>query len=342
VGEPLPSVAGAVRHLVAVQSQDYAGAKWALAQRTAGVDDADIDRAFDAGEVIRTHVLRPTWHFVAPEDLRWLMALTGARIRRGVATRHRFLEIDDDVTARALGAFERAIARDGPRTRNELATELAGVGIEGVVARLVHLLMLGEIEGVLCSGPRRGKAQTYALLEQRVPPGRPRPRDEAVAELAGRYVAGHGPAQAVDLAWWAGLGVGEARRGLEAAEPALEREVIDGRTFWFAPAPTPASAPSIHLLPNYDELYVAFRDRRDALDPAMPAPGRIADAIFDHVIVRDGLVIGRWRRVLGTRAVSVHLEPLVPLDSPDRDRLQQAVERYGIFLGRPTRVVGLD
>jgi DNA glycosylase AlkZ-like len=338
----LPSAADAVRHLVAVQSQDYPGAKWALAQRAAGLGEKDIDRVFDAGEMIRTHVLRPTWHFVAPEDVRWLLALTGPRIRRGVAARHRFLEIDDDIATRALATFERTIAREGPRTRDELAAALAQVGIEAVVARLVHLLMLGEIEGLLCSGPRRGKAQTYALLEQRVPPSRTRSRDEAVAELAGRYVAGHGPAQAGDLAWWAGLGVGEARRGLEAALPALEREVIDGRTFWFASGPTPASAPSIHLLPNYDELYVAFRDRREALDPAMPAPGRIAEAIFDHVIVRDGLVIGRWRRVVGRRSLALRLEPLVDLDSADRNRLSAAVERYGAFLGQPIEVVGLD
>jgi len=335
-------VAGAVRHLVAVQAQDYAGAKWALAQRTHGVTNEDIDRAFDAGEIVRTHVLRPTWHFVVPEDLRWLIELTGPRIRRGVAARHRFLEIDDELATRALRTFERAIATLGPRTRDELAGDLADVGIAAPAGRLVHLLMLGEVESVLCSGPRRGNAQTYALLDTRVPPSADRSRDEAIAELARRYVAGHGPAQALDLAWWAGLGVGEARRGLEAASPSLEHEDSGGRTMWFAPGAGLPNARSLHLLPNYDELYVAFADRRDALDPDLPTPGRIADAIFDHVIVRDGRIVGRWRRANRPGRLRVTLEPLVDLDSDERQRLAAAVDRYAAFLGRPVEATGLD
>lgn len=202
--------------------------------------------------------------------------------------------------------------------------------------------MLGEIESILCSGPRRGTAQTYALLDARVPPGAGRSREEAVAELARRYVAGHGPAQAQDLAWWAGLGVGEARRGLDAASPSLEHEDSGGRTMWFAPGAGLPDAPSVHLLPNYDELYVAFADRRDALDPHLPTPGRIAEAIFDHVIARDGRIVGRWRRTNRSGRIGVALEPLVDVDAEERRRLAAAVDRYAAFLGRPIEVTGLD
>ena len=331
-----------MRHLLAVQSQDYSGAKWALGQRLVAVTDADLDRAFDAGEILRTHVLRPTLHFVAPEDLRWLIDLTGPRIRRGVAARHRFLEIDDEIATRALRTFEQSIERLGPRTRDELSADLAAVGIEAREGRIVHLLLLAEIGKLLCSGPRRGTAQTWALLDARVPATPARSPEEALGELARRYVAGHGPAQAGDLAWWAGLGVGEARRGLEAARPSLERGEVGGRTMWSVAGSGPRPAPTMHLLPNYDELYVAFADRRDALDADMPTPGRIADAIFDHVIVRDGLIVGRWRRTNRSGRIGVTLEPLVTLDGSQRERLAGTVDRYAAFLGRPVHVTGLD
>jgi hypothetical protein len=334
------------RSLVAVQSQDYPGATWALAQRLDGWTQATIDRAFDAGELIRTHVLRPTWHFVTPEDLRWLLALTGPRLRRGDAHRQRALEIDDALVARSARLFEGAIAKAGPRTRAELRDTLAAAGIEADAGRLGHLIFHAELDALLCSGPRRGSAQTYALVDEWVPPSRARQRDEALAELAGRYVASHGPAQDIDLAWWSGLSLTDARRGLAAADASLERETIDGRTFWFASGAgnvkSAATEPSMHLLPNYDELLVAFRDRTDGLHPDLPVPSRTAQEILNHVIVRDGLVVGRWWRPTATTRSGVRLEPKVDLDDGDRRRLAAAVERYATFLGRALEATGLD
>jgi hypothetical protein len=333
-----------VRSLVAVQSQDYPGATWALAHRLDGWTQAAIDAAFDAGELIRTHVLRPTWHFVAPDDLRWLLALTGPRRIRGAAHRHRALDIDARLATRSIGVFERTIATSGPRTRQELRAALADIGIETDTGRLAHLIIWAEAEAVLCSGPRRGPAHTYALVDERVPPAPDRAADEALAEIAARYVAGHGPAQDVDLAWWSGLNVGEARRGLAAAASDLEREVLEGRTFWSAPVPrTPRrSGPRLHLLPNFDELLVAFRDRSDAIDPGLPAAARTPEAIFSNVLARDGQVVGRWRRSPATAPKAVVVEPLVPLDPGDREALAGAVERYAAYLERPLEMTGLD
>lgn len=332
-----------VRHFLAVQSQDYLGAAWAVSQRLDGATSAEIDRAFDAGELIRTHVLRPTWHFVAPEDLRWLLALTGPRLQRGDLHRRRALEIDDGVIVPTLRVFEATIGEAGPQTRLELRAALARAGIEADAGRLAHLLMHAELEALVCSGPRRDGAQTFALVEQRVPPSAARSREEALAELARRYVASHGPAQDVDLAWWSGLNLGEVRRGLREASPALESEVIDGRTFWFADAASPARLPAtMHLLPNYDELLVAFRDRADGLHPGLPAGARVAQEILNHVIVRDGVVVGRWYRPTVASGPVVRLEPRVPLESGDRERLSGAVGRYARFLGRELAVAGLD
>ncbi|MEO8274236.1 MAG: winged helix DNA-binding domain-containing protein [Chloroflexota bacterium] len=351
-GNTLPAAADVVRHFVAVQSQDYPGGAWALGQRLDGWTEPDIGRVFDAGELIRTHVLRPTWHFVTPEDLRWLLALTGPRLKRADRARRRALQIDDGVQLAGTLAIERAIAADGPRTRSELRVALASTGIETDPGRFTHLIMHAELDAVVCSGPRRAGAQTYALVAERVPPAPERTREEALAELATRYVAGHGPAQDIDFAWWAGLSLGDARRGLAAASPTLDRDVVDGRTFWFAPVAAGVElaragaggtlAPTMHLLPNYDELLVAFRDRRDGLHPDLPEGARDSAAILNHVIVRDGRVVGRWYRPTAGSGPVVRLEPRIALDADDRRRLRSAVDRYAAFVGRELEVTWLD
>jgi hypothetical protein len=298
--------------------------------------------------MIRTHVLRPTWHFVAPEDLRWLLELTRPRIHQASAFQYRLNEIDAELAARGAAVFERALVGGQARTREELGQALGAAGIPAVGLRQTYLVMRAELEGILCSGPRRGRRQTYALVEERVPPSPSRTRDEALAELARRYVEGHGPAQAVDLAWWAGLTQADARRALEAASPPLVRETIESRTLWVSPAapalpPRSASdAPVIHLLPNYDELLIAFRDRTDATDPGLPPLARVAQVLLNHVIVRDGLVVGGWRRTEQKRAVRAELNLLVGLDDAERRALAEAVERFATFIGRSVETVGLD
>ena len=205
------------------------------------------------------------------------------------------------------------------------------------------MLIDAELEGLICSGPRKGKQQTYALLEERVAPSRPRERDEALAELARRYVEGHGPAQVADLAWWSGLTKADARKGLDLATPPLVRETVGERTFWVSPeepAATEVDRPVVHLLPNYDELLVSFRDRTDAMDPGLPPPARVAQVILAHIIVRDALVVGGWRRI--DEGSSVRLEPdyLVPLDEREQEAFGAAVRRFETYLGRPVRWPG--
>lgn len=336
-----------MRHLLAAQSQDYPGAVWALGQRVATGTAASIGSDFDDGSFIRTHVLRPTWHFVAPEDLRWLLALTGPRLIRAAAHRHRALEIDDDLLGRSASVFERAISDGGPQTRPELGIALRRAGIEAEAGRLMHLIMWAEYRALLCSGPRKGKLQSYALLEQRVPPARPRDRDEALMELAERYVAGHGPVQDVDLAWWSGGSLGEARRGLQGAADRVERTVMpDGRTFWSADDGGRRAAPpagrTVHLLPNFDELLVAMRDRRDGAHSDLPEEARRPEHIFSDVIVVDGQVVGEWDRPAPSGAPRLGLRPRIVLDPGTRTAVEAAADRYARFIGRPLAVRWLD
>jgi hypothetical protein len=327
-----------------VQSQDYPSAKWAVGQRVAGATEQDLDRAFDAGEIVRTHVLRPTWHFVAPDDLRWLLALTAPRVRQASAYQYRILGIDGQLAAKAAKVIEHALRGGGSLTREELGVRLRDAGIEATGLRLAYLVGDAELTGLICSGPRRGKRQTYALLEERLPPASGRTRDEALAELGRRYVEGHGPAQVADLAWWSGLTLADARVALESATPPLVREAHGDRTFWASPTqPAPRlTSPVVHLLPNYDELLISFRDRTDAMDPDLPPPARVAQVVLAHIVVRDGLVVGGYRRRDEKALTTLSVDPLIELDAAEIHGIRAAAERLAAFLGRSVEVTGLD
>src|SRR5688500_17522208 len=250
----------AVRWLVAVQAQDYAGAKWALALRMRRATDAAVERAFAAGAILRTHVMRPTWHFVTPADIRWLLALTGPRVQQRMAPYNRHFELDARTFARGLKVFERALRDHQYLTRIELSERLADAGMPMTGQRLAHLTMEAELEGVVCSGPRRGKKFTYALLAERAPDAPRLSRDEALAALTRRFFKSHGPATVRDFVWWSGLTTADARRGLEINT--ARREEIDGRIYWtIGPPPLAATRDHrVHLLPIYDEYIVAYRD----------------------------------------------------------------------------------
>jgi hypothetical protein len=338
VGAPPASAAEVVAWLGAVQAQDYAGAKWGVGLRLPQATDSALDRAFDAGAIVRTHVLRPTWHFVAPADLRWLLELTGPRVKARVRPVERRLGLDDDLFRQANAVIARALAGGGSLTRDELATALRGAGVDVPGPAMVHVLGHAELDGLVCSGPRRGKQHTYALLEARVPPGRKRSRDEAVAELAGRYFTSHGPATLGDFAWWSGLTLADARRGVAALGSGLLAEQVNGLEYWLVPGDAPAPfADALCLLPNYDEYTVAYRDRDVYFDAARaPArPGR-PSVPFDHAVVSDGRVLGFWRRTLGRDAVAVDVDLFEPTDR----NLKPAAARYGRFLGLPVVLNG--
>ena len=204
--------ADVVGWLGAVQAQEYPFAKWGLALRMRRATDASVERAFTAGAILRTHVLRPTWHFVTPADIRWLLALTAPRVRAAVAYYDRQLGITPAVTTRANRAVARALSGGAELTRAELKAVLAGAGVavEGT-QRLAHVIMHAELDAVICSGARRGKQFTYALLDERALTPRMPSRDESLAELARRYFSRHGPAQLRDFAWWSGLASADAR-----------------------------------------------------------------------------------------------------------------------------------
>jgi hypothetical protein len=338
-GRPFTNPVEVVRCMGAVQSQDYPAAKWGLAQRTKGATSAQIDRLFDAGHILRTHVLRPTWHFVAPEDLRWLLALTGPRVHAANSHYYRKVGLDAALFRKGHTAITRALEGRRHLTRDELAEVYRRAGIEASGMRLAYLLMHAELEGIVCSGPLRGKQFTYALVDERVPPAKAFRRDQALSELTRRYFASHGPAQVHDLAWWSGLTTKDVRAGIESVSE-LAQETIDGRTWHFLPARKAAVPPSpiVHLLPNYDEYLIAFKDHAASSDPAVARVlTREHEALQRHIVVLDGCVVGGWRSTVGKSEVTITTNVVVPLGRSQRAALDTVVARYARFGGVPAR-----
>ncbi|MEP7346785.1 MAG: winged helix DNA-binding domain-containing protein [Gemmatimonadaceae bacterium] len=328
-----------VHYLGAVQAQDYAGAKWALGQRLKGGTDAAIEQAMTEGSILRTHVLRPTWHFVTPEDIRWMLVLTAPRVRAFMASYDRKLELTDAVYRRSNAALTRALQGGRHLTRLELRAELERASVRPTgTQRLAHLVARAELDGLICSGPRRGKQFTYALLDERVPPSKPLERDEALFELTKRYFASRGPATAHDFSWWSGLTIGDARKGIEMAKSWLEREVVGEKPCWFRP-PAPSTrltSPLAHLLPNYDEYFIGFKDR-SAIGETMKAAGRVASrvALAVHIMFIDGQIVGGWKRIIRKDSVVIESNMVTDL-TPDEDRaVAKAVKKYSAFLGVP-------
>jgi hypothetical protein len=222
--------ADVVAWLGAVQAQEFVPAKWALGLRLPDTaTEAAIDRAFDAGRILRTHVMRPTWHFVAPADIRWMLELTAPRVHQVLSHYCRRLGLDNAIRTRAAAVFERAL--DGQAlTRGELGTHLGRAGIAAKGVPLAMLTIHAELEGVICSGPRRGKELTYAQLAARAPRAARLPRDEALSTLTKRYFRSHGPATIRDFVWWSGLRTSDAKRGLEMNR--AQNVIVNGTTYW--------------------------------------------------------------------------------------------------------------
>jgi hypothetical protein len=342
VGKPLAGPEEVVGWLGAVQSQEYAAAKWGVAQRTKHFNESEVEAALSDGRILRTHLLRPTWHFVLPADIRWMLALSAARVRAAMAPYDRKLEIDARLVERSQAVMSSALMGGRCATRNELGAALAAAGIEASGQRLAHLAMHAELSALICSGPRRGKQHTYALLDERAPviPRAPE-RDEALGMIAQRYFQSHGPAQLQDLAWWAGLTVGDARAGLASVQERLASETHGGKVFWFsaAEARRVPAGDSVHLLPSYDELVVAYKDHGPSFDPRATAGlGSVVEYLFRHIVVRNGQVIGGWDRELEQGHASIELRLFAKLDATGKRALRRALDRYARFLGFPVSV----
>ncbi|MBA2706631.1 MAG: winged helix DNA-binding domain-containing protein [Gemmatimonadaceae bacterium] len=332
----------AVRWLGAVQAQDYQGAKWALAQRTSSIDNAALDRSFDSGEILRTHVMRPTWHFVTPQDIRWLVHLTAPRVNTTMRSYDMRLELGDSLLKKSRTILARALKGMRYLTRKEITSVFADSGIAATGQRLAHILMHAELDALVTSGPLRGKQFTYALLEERVPPAGDLGRDESLARLAYRYFESHGPATLHDFGWWSGLTMGDVRAAVEMTKSQLVQQTMNGVTYLFAQPDRQRAKlkkPTVHLLSNYDEHLVAYRDHNPSFNPALLRPeGVQREALVAHIVTLNGFVVGGWRRTVTADRVVIETSLLKDLTLAETKALERSASDYGRFMGLPVTI----
>ena len=325
-----------VQWMGAIQAQDYAAAKWALGLRLPGVTDNAIEQAYADGTILRTHVMRQTWHFVSPTDIRWLLALTAPYVNATNAYYYRQQALDDAILMRSNAVLAKALQGGKQLTRLELISALQQAGIvSDNPLRFGLIVMHAELDGIICSGARRGKQFTYALLDERVPQARMLERDEALAELARRYFTSHGPATLQDYVWWSGLPVANARAGLTMVKSQLTHEVVDDQTYWFSPSnpPTNALSQTAHLLPNYDEYTVGYTDRSAVFDIAHAHKlDSRSNSLLGYIMVLDGQVVGTWKRTIKKDAVIITPNLFTPLNEAETRAFAIAANHYGAFL----------
>ena len=318
-----------------MQSQEFAPACWSLGLRTAGLSLADVRAEFDRGAFLRTHILRPTWHFVAPADLRWMLTVTAPRVHRLNAGYCRREGLDQATLDRGASVIMDALRGGAPLTRPELTAALAAEGIVVAGLALACLVMHAELEALICSGPMRGTQPTYALFDGRVPHSAP----GTLADLVLRFFAGHGPASVKDFCRWSSLTVAQANAGLGEVADRLVCVEVEGSTLWSDPAaPTDGDFAAALLLPLYDEATLSYPVINFPTAPDHPlAPVSLS---LGSVIL-DGTNVATWHRRVQGRRLIMRVDPvpgLAPgLAAGQRAAVEAAAEQLAVFLG-----LGLD
>lgn len=329
----LPSQA--VAWFGAMQAQDYASTKWAIGLRCHGTTDAIIEQAIVNKTIVRTWLMRGTLQVVAASDVRWMLTLLAPRIIANSARRHQQLELDDATFAHSYETFTKVLQGGKQLARAEIMLVLEEAGLSTTGQRGYHILRRAGLEGLVCFGPIQDKQQTFVLLDEWVPHSKNMKRDEALAELAGRYFRSHGPATLQDFVWWSGLKVVDARAGLEMTKTRLYQETIDGQTYWAAQNKSIPKdrSPTAYLLPAFDEYFLGYKVRNAVLDAKYDKQAVSSNGVFRPMIVIDGQVVGIWKRMLKKGSVIITPDPFNSLTKAENQALLAAANQYSAFLG---------
>lgn len=323
---PAASPEQAVAQLTAVQAQDLSMALLAVGLRCPGSRESDVRRALDEGHVLRTHVMRPTWHLVAAEDLRWMVELTGPRVLQAAQSEFRRWGLSDEVRSQARKTLETALA-SGPVPRKQLVAVLAQKGFTGGGQPVPMFLIDAEQHLVLCSGA--GEDPTYDLVDRRVPPAPPLPREEAIARLCLRFLQGHGPATEKDLSWWSGLTVTEVRRGLRAWGARLATDRVGESEFWLDPSGPSLAMAGLGWWPGFDESLMGFADRSALVDPEYWDRVATKNGLFRPFVTFEGRVFGVWRPT----SSGVVVEWFEPAPKGGEEAREDWEKRWRVFRG---------
>ena len=327
----------------AVQAQDYRMAKWALHLRLRAAPAGAVDEALRSGEIVRTHIMRPTWHFVAGEDIRWMLMLSGKRVRLANESFGRRFGISEAQYCRCNDLIGDMLRGGKSVTCREIGSSLEKAGIPDASQLVRRFLLRAESDGIICSGPDRDRQPTFALFDERVPRGKELSRDEALATLATRYFRSHTPATLQDFVWWSGLSLSEARRAMGSIHADLETGRFGGsellvHRYWCGSRDPRtggrAAGEVLHLLPPYDEYLISYKERGEVLSERYRSKAFNRWGIFYPVILHNGHIVGNWKPATGKRKGICETSFFDPKYYFDPVLLDHAVKRYGEFTGK--------
>ncbi|MBD3582626.1 winged helix DNA-binding domain-containing protein [Flavobacterium selenitireducens] len=326
------SIAELVRHFGAIQAQDYAMAKWAIGSRLADIVDADVDLAIANGEIVRTHVLRPTWHFCASEDIGWMLELSAKNIRGQMASNDKKLGLDQELYNKCFKLIEKALEA-GHLSRPQIMEILEYNGIRTHDYRGGHIMAAAELEGLVVSGKRIGNEHGYALMSEQVRKPRRLSREEALSQLAATYFTSHGPATIRDFQWWSGLNLTNCRQAIASNESVLENVVIEGQEYFFSEV-HPNRQRSTFLLPAFDEFLISYKDRTPSIASEHQKHAFTMNGIFKPIVVVDGQVCGIWKRTVKKDQVIVETDLVYKIPQNRLAELRRQAHRFSDFLGK--------
>ncbi len=324
-----------IEYLGAIQAQDYPMAKWALGVRLNNVGNKDIELSLDNGEILRTHVLRPTWHLVSANDIHWMLELTAPHIHSSSRSRHKQLELDSKSLSKIYKLIEKNLRDNNHLTRDALYDIFHQEKIGTSDNRGAHIFMCAELEGLICSGKNSGKQRTFALLEERVSKPKKLNRDESLAKLANIYFTSRGPATINDFIWWSGLPRRDARKALEITSGDFSDETIEDETYRFSNNFDYSMIPtnSVLMLPSFDEYLIAYTNRKAAINKEIHTKKAVSNnGIFRPIIVVNGQVAGIWRRSFKKDMVLIETELFESLNKTQIKSVEKEAAKFGTFL----------
>ena len=323
----------------AIQAQDYIMSKWAIGIRLPGSTESLIESSVNNGEIIRTHLMRPTWHFVSSDDIYWMLDLTAPQILSSLKFRDKELELTKDIYNRSNYVIENSLRDGNHLSRAMLMAEIVNSGIRVDENRGSHLLMKAELDGIICSGKIIATKPSYALLSERVPLRRKLTRDEQLAELARRYFTSHSPATLQDFTWWSGLSSAEARQALEIVKPGLTSETIHNKVYWMTISDSAASPNnSIYFLPAYDEFIISYKDRTPSMSVENHRKTISINGFFRPVVVINGQIRGIWKRTIKKEKVTLETEFFDYQEILSNGRMMKAADDFGSFVKKQIEI----
>lgn len=340
-GAHFKSAKAIVNHMGAMQAQDYAMAKWAIGMRLPGATNKTIKAALNKGDILRTHVMRPTWHLVSADDIYWLLELSKPQISTVLRARHKALELNDKIISRTNSIIEKLL-RDGEHLTREVlmaAIEKAKIPTKDN-NRSSHIMLHAELEGIVASGKMEGNKHTYALLSDRVKKPKAMTRDEALAKLAEKYFTSHGPATLKDFTWWSGLPIKDAKKALENVKEKFVSEETGAETYWLkASLHLPKThKTTVHLLPAFDEYLISYKDRTASIIKEHQKHAFSSNGIFWPVVLVDGHAKGLWKRTVKKDKVLIETNLFHKQDKTILQLIEKAAKQFGDFLGREVEI----